>query len=198
MGREKVETHIKGILEEYLDSEDLQEACICINELQAKLPQEEDIGLHLLVVQGLNLGAEKRDKDRILLTKLFAHMYETKLLSKDEFANGFKDALEFADDAAIDCPKLYDYYASFFAKLVIMDAINLAYLGTSATDPLKRESKEKFVILVLKAIKNEAPDKLVNLYKESGLQLSSLLQPSTSREALLKAQDLGSLINVSS
>jgi len=198
MDREKIETHLKGILEEYLDSEDVQEACLCTNELQSKLPKTEDIGLHLFVVQGLNLGAEKRDKDRTLLTKLFVHLYETKLLSRTEFEDGFKDALEFADDAAIDCPKLYDYYASFFAKLVIIDAIDLAFLGTSATEPLKRESKERFVILVLKAIQKETPDKLVSFYKESGLKLSSFLQSSTSIETVLKGQDLNPLIGVAS
>jgi len=190
---------MKGILEEYLSSEDLKEACLCTNELNEKLPKtDKEIGLYLLVVQGLNLGADKREKDKNLLIKLFVHMYEEKILSTDDFQAGFKDALEFADDMAIDCPKLYDYFASFFAKLVIIEAISLSYLDSPATEPLKDESKEKFVILILKAIQNEAPDKLVSSYKESGLRLSNLLKSSTSMEKLLKDQDLGSLISAAS
>jgi len=77
--RENTSTHVKGILEEYFMSEDKQEASLCTTELQSKLPKENDeVGLHLLISQGLSIGAEKKDKERSLLEDLFKHMYEEK------------------------------------------------------------------------------------------------------------------------
>jgi len=187
-------------LEEYLNGEDIGEATLCATELQTALAKNEDkeVGLFLLVSNGLNLGSEKRSKDRDLLTNLLVHMHEEKVLSKDDISAGFKDALEFAEDMLIDCPKLLDYYAATFAKLALNDAIGLDYLSTSATEPLKPERREGFTALVLKAVQALAPDKLVDLYKESGLELSSVLQSSTSASNFLKEQDLTALISVTS
>jgi len=125
-------------------------------------------------------------------------MYEEKILSKDDFAAGFKEILEYAEDLLMDFPKLFDYLASVLAKLIIIDAMSLAYLATEATEPLEASNKEKLAILVLKAINAEAPEKLVSIYQESGLELSSLIAPSTSLEALLKDQGLSALISVTS
>jgi len=163
---------MKGILEEYFMSEDKQEASLCTTELQSKLPKENDeVGLHLLISQGLSMGAEKRDKERTLLEDLFKHMYEEKILSKDDFVTGFQDAFDTAEDLAIDFPKLFEYLASLLAKLILIDAVPLSYLGTDATEPLRPENKENLIILVLKAIKSEAPDKVQGIYQDSELEV---------------------------
>jgi len=100
-------------------------------------------------------------------------MYEEKILTKDDFTTGFKDILELAEDLIIDFPKLFDYMASILAKLILIEALSLSFLGTDATQLLQAANKTKLIILVLKAIKSEAPDKVQEMYQESELELSS-------------------------
>jgi len=119
------------------------------------------------------MGAEKKDKERTLLEDLFKQMYEEKILTKDDFTTGFKDILELAEDLIIDFPKLFDYMASILAKLILIEALSLSFLGTDATQLLQAANKTKLIILVLKAIKSEAPDKVQEMYQESELELSS-------------------------
>jgi len=78
-----------------------------------------------------------------------------KILTTDDFAIGFKDILEIAEDLCIDFPKLFDYLASILAKLILIDALNLDFLETEATQPLQAENKQKLINLVEKAIKSE-------------------------------------------
>jgi len=154
--REKTEKHLKGILEEFLTSEDLQEACLCVTELSEKLPKDNsEIGLHLLITQALEVGVEKKDKDRLLLNKLFTQMHEEKILSKDDFAAGFNETLQSAEDLLIDFPKFFDFLALVLANLIDLDALNLSYLDTEATEPLQPKNKEKLINLVKKAIKSD-------------------------------------------
>jgi len=194
--REKVETCIKGILEEYLISGDSKEACLCATELVEKLPKDNsDINIYLFVLQTLNLGTEKKDKDRELLNNLLLEMYEAKILSKDDFEAGFKDVLDIAEDLVFDFPKFFDVVAVILAKLIIIGALKLSYLSTDATKPLQAANKEKLVILVLKAINGQAPEKLVSLYNESGLKLSSLIT-SSSLKSVLKDQGLNTLSGI--
>jgi len=153
----KTEKHLKGILEEFLISEDLQEACLCVTELSEKLPKDNsEIGLHLLITQALEVGVEKKkDKDRLLLNKLFTQMHEEKILSKDDFAAGFNETLQSAEDLLIDFPKFFDFLALVLANLIDLDALNLSYLDTEATEPLQPKNKEKLINLVKKAIKSD-------------------------------------------
>jgi len=61
--------------------------------------------------------------------------------------------------------------ASLLAKLILIDALSLSYLGTDATEPLQPENKENLIILVLKAIKSEAPEKVQGIYQDSELEV---------------------------
>jgi len=122
-------------------------------------------------------------------------MYEAKILSKDDFEAGFKDVLDIAEDLVFDFPKFFDVVAVILAKLIIIGALKLSYLSTDATKPLQAANKEKLVILVLKAINGQAPEKLVSLYNESGLKLSSLIT-SSSLKSVLKDQGLNTLSGI--
>lgn len=79
---EELDAKIGELLEEYLNSNDIQEAIHCIKDLHTP-----HIG-NKIVEKGVVITLDKQEKDRELMSKLFTALSNEDLVTEEEFMKG--------------------------------------------------------------------------------------------------------------
>jgi len=173
----------KVIYEEYLVSNDHEEALECVREL--KLTEKET---SIAVVQIYRVALEGRDKDRDLLHKLLISLLSDDQLTEDDLIEGFSSIATTIDDDDMDYPMASRYLGTFIGNMVANDKLSLAFLK-SALSPIVETGKAIRVALVcLQAIqKDKGEEHCESLLNKSGLDLKRLMRK-VDREGELLSQ----------
>ena len=99
------------ILEEYIASSDLQEACRCISDLD--VPHFH----HEIVYEAILLSIEKSSELCLeLMFKLTGHLYEAGVITKDQMNHGVLRIYEDIAEICLDVPNAYTTLAKFIEK----------------------------------------------------------------------------------
>jgi len=163
---------MKVIYEEYLVSNDHEEALECVRELN--LTEKET---SVAVVQIYRVALEGRDKDRDLLHKLLLSLLSSDQLTEDDLIEGFSSIATTIDDDDMDYPMASRYLGTFIGNMVANDKLSLAFLK-SALSPIVETGKAIRVALVcLQAIqKDKGEEHCESLLNKSGLDLKRLVR----------------------
>lgn len=120
----KVRAKLRGIVEEYLQAKDITEVGrrvieLCVpNDLQ-----------HELVRAAVELGLERKDHDRELVSQLLSAAHDEWLPAAD-IARGFEQLLARIDDLALDNPRAPDQLAAFMTRAIADELLPPAFVTT--------------------------------------------------------------------
>lgn len=105
------------LLQEYVISDDVAEACRCIAELNS------NYFLHEVVKRGISLTLDNTPEKRCLMSNLFNELVTKEILSKEQAHLGFTRALESADDFSLDIPNARVFLAEFIDRAIASDLL---------------------------------------------------------------------------
>lgn len=124
-GRRPVKQLIKKmvlLLKEYLSSEDIEEACRCLEELE--VPHFHHELIYEAIVMVVELEAPRVVKQMV---KLFKSFCATNVVTPDQFISGFERVFRSMDDLSLDSPHAYQVLETFtdecFKESVITSAL---------------------------------------------------------------------------
>jgi len=136
-----LENKMDLIIEEYLSSNDLEEAVVCVNEIL--VPNGSKIQIHF-VTKCLTIAMEKKDKDRISLSKLLNVLFTTNnQFHNSFFLKGLGEIMDSLEDLKIDIPQSPQYIAFFVANGLANNYLTLENITTLIT-PLQSEEKQTY------------------------------------------------------
>jgi len=135
-----------------------------------------------IVMKGINIGLEKKDSDRDLLTKLFLKLAKDQVLTSDQVSKGIQLVLEPLEDIVIDIPNSPIYVANFIGSLIVGGSISLAsmeeHLSHLVASATKASQASNILAEVFHTIGDLTSDKeLRDLYVKSKLNITNLLKP---------------------
>jgi len=126
---------IEAILKEYFLSGDAEETVKTLLELGSKAVPPQHFVRKAIVV-----AMEKQAYERELTSKLFSALY-SKVISAEQFEQGFQIVLDKIDDVALDVPDVADVLAKFLARAVVDEIVPPAFLKSAVAEtPLAKES----------------------------------------------------------
>jgi len=103
----ELKVSIDLLLEEYLLSENYEEAKDCVKELKSPFYYHE------VVKRGINLSLDKREEDRLKISALFNHLYEEEVVSGEQFKKGFDRIFALVPELVLDIPLALKYLDEF-------------------------------------------------------------------------------------
>lgn len=138
----------ESLLKEYLSVADLNEAMLCVEELQTPDFHPE------FVQMTVSMGLESQDRERELIRKLLENLCLKNVVAERDIQAGVVRVAEQLDDLALDIPKAPEHVGDLIGKLSVSGVVDLGLLVEviqSAKDPgLKKIVYEA----ALKAIKS--------------------------------------------
>ncbi|XP_041479661.1 eukaryotic translation initiation factor 4 gamma 1-like isoform X3 [Lytechinus variegatus] len=165
----KVKHTSVATVEEFLNLKDFAEATRCVSELPSKQR-------HIFVQSAVDNVIEKKQDMRESVGVLFHSLLNSNLVTKEQYLTGIKDMVEFAEDMAIDIPKIYEYLGEIMGATVIERAEYLE-LQATAVMPLK-EFQTAGVLLaeVLRtASRRIGASAVCHIWQQSGLRWETFL-----------------------
>jgi len=141
----------QALVNEYLASGDLDET--------AKSLKEHNVPhLHShFVKKALLISAEKSAYDRELISVLLASAsFFGRVLSFDQIEEGFQQALDSLDDAALDIPDAVDIISKFLARAVVDEIVPPVFLTNAASSsPQAKEALRRATALATESHRGE-------------------------------------------
>ena len=125
----QVRAQLRTVVEEYLLSHDVAEVTRRVSEIA--LPTDLE---HELVRAAIELGLERRDHDREMVSQLLSSSY-AELVCAQELSRGFEQLLLRLDDLAVDNPSASAHLAAFLVRAVEDDILPPAFVTSFATSP---------------------------------------------------------------
>lgn len=123
----KIKERISSVLDEYLVSNDMNEADKAIRDLAAP-------SFHYYVVKRSVLRAlDAKDAERDKLVKLLSNFSTSDLISEAHFVSGFKGCVDTLDDIELDTPNGKELLGSFVQR-----SINAGFLPTAFSETYKQ------------------------------------------------------------
>lgn len=100
------------LVQEFVLSGDMDEACRCIRELNSAYFHHE------VVKRGISQVLDKSEQAQEQLSALFAHLSQNELISAEQFAKGFSRVYENMSDLSLDTPNALALTDAFKARAV--------------------------------------------------------------------------------
>lgn len=140
---------IKGTLEEYLSLKDTNEAYECLQEIKELAPATTYAAF---VTKTAQMAQEANDANRAAFVKLFMHLVDKGVLTKETVTEGLQPVLDLLEDTAIDVPKAPQNLADVVAAALAKNVLDVpAVLENDAVTAMYGDSSLKFVLQVLGA-----------------------------------------------
>nr|CAD7458633.1 unnamed protein product [Timema tahoe] len=114
---EQLERKTHLLLDEFLQNANLQEA------EQTVVETFTDSNFHAFILECINYVMERTSHARLSLGKLLCHLISNGIVKKEYYIEGLKSFLSFADDYAIDVPKVWLYVAETIVPLMSTEVI---------------------------------------------------------------------------
>jgi len=169
---EEMEKETKTVLEDFIETEDKDEAYFYISQLG-------DPSFYPTVVDmAINHALEKSEKG-ISITKLFLHLFEKQLFLSDHFISGFANALEIMPDLVLDIPLAGNYFGILLGHgvahgyLPVQSIAKPELFSSMVTTGLA----EKILTNIFRTIvKEKDPNTAHNIYNQSTLDMTHLIK----------------------
>ncbi|KAG7197148.1 hypothetical protein KM043_007233 [Ampulex compressa] len=124
---------------------------------------------------------EKVPLDRDLVSQLLTHLMTHKMLTLQQFRNGFAQVLEAVDDLIIDIPKIWTYLAEVLSYPLEQDVIKLSDLKPTFESLRSQGYAGKLLVELLnKLSQNKGSMWVADKWDQSGLVLNNIVD--TERE----------------
>nr|CAD7592212.1 unnamed protein product [Timema genevievae] len=125
---EQLERKTHLLLDEFLQNANLQEA------EQTVVETFTDSNFHAFILECINYVMERTSHARLSLGKLLCHLISNGIVKKEYYIEGLKSFLSFADDYAIDVPKVWLYVAETIGALTYPQSYQVATTALSMTE----------------------------------------------------------------
>lgn len=108
-------------IKEYYSVRDMDEAALCMDELNAPWFHSN------MVSQWVTDSFDRNDKDRDLLAKLLIYLCNEKpnLLSHEQLLTGLQTSLSSLEDTVVDAPRAPEFFGVILGKLVVAGFLSL-------------------------------------------------------------------------
>lgn len=106
LSKEELEKKTGSLLDEYLASNDEEEAAECVKELEC--PAMHGDLLVLMIMHVMEKKQDARDK----VDRLIVHLVTKKVVESDAIASGLAEVMGQADELSMDVPKFANYVAT--------------------------------------------------------------------------------------
>lgn len=136
---DEIENKMELTIEEYLSSNDLEEAIACVNELL--IPNGSKAQTHF-ILKCVQTGLDKKDKDRVSLAKLINTLFTTNQFHSSHFVKAVGEIMETLEDLKIDIPQSPQFVAYFVANGLANNYLSLDNVHT-LMNPLQSQSSEE-------------------------------------------------------
>jgi len=112
---------IAGLLAEYFNSGDINEAAVSLQELD-----HPEFG-HYFVKKALMAALDRHEREREMTSVLLSTLYN-EVISPEEMRRGFAEAVAALDDACLDVPDAVDLLSVFIGRAIADDALPPAFV----------------------------------------------------------------------
>ncbi|XP_059178291.1 eukaryotic translation initiation factor 4 gamma 3-like isoform X2 [Physella acuta] len=173
LSREEMENKAKIILEEFLSVKDLEEAKLCLKELEGQTY------LEVLVSSCINDVLEKSKKERDITGQFFHEMVKNNLIPCVTYFKGLSEILQFAEDMVIDIPMIWTYLAQLIVPVLIGGSVPWSDLIQVLQTSLEKSCCLKLlteILLHAKIITSEAD--VARMWQSSNLEWSQFVDQS--------------------
>ncbi|CAG5126228.1 unnamed protein product, partial [Candidula unifasciata] len=157
LSEEEMEHKAKTILEEYLSAMDLEEAKLCVKELEGQKH------ISLLVTTSINEVLEKTHKERDLAGSFLHEIVKHGLVPMDVFLKGFAEVLSFAEDMVIDIPKIWTYLAQIIVPMLLGGSLSWPTLSTTLKSNLDKKGCAKLLAEIVSVARDKTSERDVAL-----------------------------------
>mmetsp|Transcript_5543 Transcript_5543/g.5702 ORF Transcript_5543/g.5702 Transcript_5543/m.5702 type:complete len:389 (+) Transcript_5543:1612-2778(+) len=115
------------LIQEYILSDDLDEACRCIIELNSNYFHHE------IVKRGISVTLDNTPEKRLHMSQLFSILVKNEIMSREQATLGFTRALESSADFSLDIPNAKILIDEFIQR-AITDGVLDSKFGTSVNE----------------------------------------------------------------
>ena len=186
---EEIESKIKGLLVEVFNTRDLDEAVLCMKELQ-----DGKAGMALVVDLLVSVSLERKETVWDVVKDLLKAAKEENIIEQSEFEQGVRSLLDKLDDVTVDVPLAPSQVADVLAFLIANEAADfkvvVQHIKEADADP--QEGEEPMAIgsgVALKTLGSllrnlkeaQNAEALAENWKASGLDFKSFM-PKIDRE----------------
>jgi len=125
LDRASLRSRLRRVVEEYISSHDVREVERRLQEIH--VPADLT---HELARAAIELGLERRDHERELVSQLLSALHGSAHLRAEAVVRGFEQLLSRVDDLAIDNPQASAHLASFMTRAVADEILPAAFVAT--------------------------------------------------------------------
>ncbi|XP_077396273.1 eukaryotic translation initiation factor 4 gamma 1 isoform X3 [Festucalex cinctus] len=156
----------KAIIEEYLHILDVNEALLCLQELNC--PQL----LSVFVQFGLESTLERNNVTRENLGRLLHRLIKTGILPTEQYYKGLNEILEIAEEMAIDIPHIWLYLSELITPMLHEGGIPMGHLFKEISKPLIPLGKagDLLVCILTLLCKEMSHNKVGAMWRDAELQ----------------------------
>jgi len=174
-----------SLVKEYLDIEDLNEALLCVQELNSPRFRPEFVRL------AITTAMDMREKECSLVLKLLAHLQSEMVISSLDLKEGVLRVLKGLVDIAIDSPLAPKLLGGLLAGLVLSGAVKLTLVQVSLWN-LEDEFLQQDVLnaMVAKWKLQENQVQLVDVCRKASVDKEALLSVAVASD-LVKVMEFG-------
>lgn len=169
----ETEQAIKMLLEEFLDTQDEEEARQCVDDIQASGFQPH------LVRAIIILATEKKEEVREMLLQLTTHLAKKATITAPQFAAGVRLVLEQMDDIKLDAPLAPKVAGQFMGSALLDNFLDASFV-VPHLEPLVESGSAIAVLsgLLNFHIENTSIGETRDFVKEAGWDITSTFKSS--------------------
>eukprot|EP00249_Psilotum_nudum_P023072 c28740_g1_i3 orf=193-2736(+) len=160
----------ESLLKEYLSIADLNEAMLCVQELQSPEYHPEFVQLTI------SMGIEMQDRHRELISKLLEFLYLKEAVSERDIRTGALLVGEQLDDLVIDIPMAPEHFGELVGRLLGIGVLDSRCLREILVKPEKLQLKRTVYDAAIKAIKVSSNSERFPGQKSELLEFEKLIE----------------------
>jgi len=122
---EELKVAVDQLLEEYLLSRQLEEATICVRELNSPFFSHE------IVKRAVKVSLDKTEEEQIAMSALLAHLQANELVSSEQLKKGLDRTYEVMSDLVLDTPNAKEIVAKFEERAKASNLLPSDYVSAS-------------------------------------------------------------------
>eukprot|EP01138_Halocafeteria_seosinensis_P016009 gb/GECG01016337.1/.p1 GENE.gb/GECG01016337.1/~~gb/GECG01016337.1/.p1 ORF type:complete len:403 (+),score=72.79 gb/GECG01016337.1/:1-1209(+) len=109
---EELKSAVAMLIEEYLDSEDKDEATECLKTMDVQHFHHE------VIKRAMVLGMDKGERERVLVIEFFEHLTSVGLLTTTQLTKGINRVYTNLEDLKLDVPEAETFFYNYISKCI--------------------------------------------------------------------------------
>ncbi|XP_022704450.1 eukaryotic translation initiation factor 4 gamma 1-like isoform X2 [Varroa jacobsoni] len=131
--------------------------------------------VHRFIEYFIEMSIEAKTLQRVRAGEAIRELHDAHIVSQKHIENALKEQLSMAEDMVIDIPKYYECMAEIMAPLFVADGMNFSALLRAVKAALVPLNTSKMLVSLFKRINEISSDGVSKKWKESGINLSELV-----------------------